>query len=236
MRPQSEYSTFGTFGPPPSGAAGTHMAMQEEKFVDAEKGHNVAPSISSTMAMNIAGYSAASGAASRLPPSEAVLDEGPMAIGAPHLHERPKYVFGQNPEGGETEGGPGGDAGEHQQGDPSSAAYDERYAQPHYEDSYAYSNPGYQDAERAYQATASASAAGPGAGGYYDQNGYYYPAGGHGGDPRAYVDYSQGQGQDQGYHQQQGGYQPQQPPQHAHVQGHAHSQSQGSQGGAYGGM
>jgi len=189
MRPQSEYSTFGNFNP--SGAGGI-----EDKFDEIrEKGHNVAPSISSNLAMNLAGYGSgsadnAAASSSAVPPSELLsASNGPAAAG-PQLHERPKYVFGQEPSG-----------------DPGSIDDPAQYsAHPSGYDQEAYGYPSgseYQDAERAYQQAA---------GGYYDQNGYYYPAAGAAtgaADANAYAagvgqyyDYSQYPQQQQ--HQQQG--------------------------------
>jgi len=170
MRPQSEYSTFGNFAPPAT----------QDKFDDIrEKAHNVAPSISSNLAMNLAGYGSGSdNPSAAVPPSELLAaSDAPTALGAPQLHERPKYVFGQEPSG-----------------DPASIDDATQYsAHPsaYDQDAYAYpSGSEYQDAERAYQQAA---------GGYYDQNGYYYPAAaGAGADANAYAagvgqyyDYSQ---------------------------------------------
>jgi hypothetical protein len=196
MRPQSEFSTFGTFGPP--GASGADPS--EEKFDEIrEKGHNIAPSISSSMAINIAGYGTAAGPGpTAVPPSEAFAasNDGPTAVGGPQLHERPKYVFGQAPD----DGHPGNNDDDATHGAYSShpvqqTAYDQ--------EAYAYAGgSGYQDAERAYQAAAGAAASA----GYYDQNGYYYS---NGGDPNAYAA-GVGQYYDYSQHAQ---YQPQEHPQ-----------------------
>lgn len=206
MRPQSEFSTFGTFGPSATGP-------EEEKLDDIrEKGHNVAPSISSSIAMNLAGYGA-NGTTPSAPvasPSEALAaSNAPTAVGAPQLHERPKYVFGQ--------GDPDAGNGQPVDGD---GAYG---SQPYDQNAYGYpGGSGYQDAERAYQTAAAAG--GPegaaAAGGYYDQHGYYYS---NSNDPNAYA---AGVGQYYDYSQQQ-----QQPGQQYQHHGHTPSQSQ-----AYGGM
>lgn len=208
MRPQSEYSTFGTFGPP--GASATGPA--EEKFDDInEKGHNVAPSISSSFAMNIAGYGSGpaapdmgAGPSGAVPPSEALAasNGGPTAVDAPQLHERPKYVFGQNPQdGGDLDNNTSMEdeatRGPYSTQPVAQSAYDQQ--------AYGYAGGNeYQDAERAYQQAA---------GGYYDQNGYYYPASGE-------VDanaYAAGAGQYYDYSQYPQQQQPQ--PQQAQGQG-----------------
>ena len=206
MRPQSEFSTFGNFGPADSATS------PEDKLDDVtEKRHNVAPSISSSIAMNLAGYGASGGAAPSDPvasPSEALAaSNAPTAIGAPHLHERPKYVFGQSRDGDQP------DVGENHPMD-TQGAYNSHLAS-YDQNAYGYAGgSGYQDAERAYQATGVEAAAG----GYYDQNGYYYS---NSGDPNAYA---AGVGQYYDYSQQQ---------QHAQYQHHGQTPSQSQ---AYGGM
>lgn len=179
-------------------------------------GHNVAPSISSMAAGNMAGFgsAAASESTEATPPSQALANANAAAAAAATLQERPKYVYGQNPDVDNSA----------QHDDAANTAAYATDAQGNYTDAYggsyaqyaqygdasatAVGAAGYQDAQREYQGQQGYDA---NQAAYYDQSGYavgaydqqtqqaYY-------DQQAYAtDYNQAQAQ-YDYSQQQQAY------------------------------
>ena len=190
--------------------------------------HNVAPSISSTAADNMAGYGSAA-STEATPPSMALANANAAAAAAATLQERPKYVYGQNPANDAST------TGSRDQDDSGSVAHGGAYSsEPQMQTSYnaeAYGSyaqyadagadvvggtgvavGGYQDAQREYlgqQGYDQNQQA------YYDQNAYaagynnqaqqgYYDQSGYvatGYDQQAQYNYSQ-QGYDQAQYNQ----------------------------------
>jgi hypothetical protein len=221
MRHESDFGTFNR------SAFVTDKNPPTLPDISETRGHASTLSASTVGGPGMAGYGAAGGGAT--PPSQA-LAAANAATAAAVLQERPKYVYGQDPNAAAADG-------QHDQDDAASEAHGGAYSsQPQAQTGYdaeAYSNyaqyaeggqaeGAYQDAQREYQGQ-------QGQQGYYDQNAYaaydqqqqqqggFY-------DQNAYAQgYDQQAYAQQGYDQTQYDYSQQQPQQEAYQHPHPYT-------------
>lgn len=222
-------SDFGTFN---RSAFVTEKNPPTVPDMSEASGHGSSPSVSTVGGAGMAGYGAASGGATL--PSQA-LAAANAASAAAVLQERPKYVYGQDPNAAADS--------QHDQDDAASEAHGGAYssqpqAQTGYDaeayGSYAqYAEGGqaegaYQDAQREYQGQQGyeAQQGYDGQQAYYDQNAYAgYDQQQQGGfyDQNAYVQGYDQQAYAQGYDQTQYDYSQQQPQQEAYQAPHPYA-------------
>jgi len=136
MAARNHNSDFGTFNRSVEKPAAADMS---------EKGHNVAPSVSSAAGAGMAGFGSAAAAATV--PVAKNENNAPIATApAVPLQERPKYVYGQEPVSSKTGGATDDDTthGAYSTEPQMQASYNaEAYGN--------YAHAAYQDAEREYQ-------------------------------------------------------------------------------------